>query len=409
MTAESVNVRVRFAPAPTGTLHVGGARTALFNYLYARRHGGVLVLRSEDTDTARSTIDSESVILDDLRWLGLDWDEGPDIGGPFAPYRQTDRRERYALAAARLLELEKRTHATARRRARRRAQSRRCEGTAARYSGKCTLTAAERSEHERAGQPRFDCDARTRRVCRRSHPRFGAFSGGDDRRLRRRQIGRLAHLQSGGGRGRQRDGHQPRHPRRRTSSEYAASGRALRSARAAAAALRARVDDPRAGPSEALETPRRHSRGGVSRAGYLPEALLNYLALLGWSPGDDREFFTLADLAARSPSSASPKIQPSSTLVNYGGSTRTTCAACRTKRIALVAEWAGKDGSVCALPEFRDPHWRALLDRTLTEHVHMLSDFPKEAALALDDGFSPDPSVADALEPSAARAMLEEL
>src|ERR1700693_307111 len=95
-------VRVRFAPAPTGSLHVGGARTALFNYLFARKLGGALILRSEDTDRARSSLESEKVIQDDLRWLGLAWDEGPDIGGPFAPYRQTDRRETYALAAARL-------------------------------------------------------------------------------------------------------------------------------------------------------------------------------------------------------------------------------------------------------------------------------------------------------------------
>ena len=77
--------RVRFAPSPTGYLHVGGARTALFNWLYARRHGGVFVLRIEDTDVERSSADMVTGILDGLRWLGLDWDEGPLVGGPHAP------------------------------------------------------------------------------------------------------------------------------------------------------------------------------------------------------------------------------------------------------------------------------------------------------------------------------------
>jgi glutamyl/glutaminyl-tRNA synthetase len=94
-----VTPRVRFAPSPTGHLHVGNVRTALFNWLFARRHGGTLVLRIEDTDAERSTRQSESEILEDLRWLGLDWDEGPDIGGPFGPYRQTDRLARYAALA----------------------------------------------------------------------------------------------------------------------------------------------------------------------------------------------------------------------------------------------------------------------------------------------------------------------
>src|SRR5579885_2125158 len=95
--------RVRFSPAPTGSLHVGSARTALFNWLYARHHGGTFVLRVEDTDAERSTRESEASILDDLRWLGLFWDEGVDVGGPYAPYRQSDRLDRYDAAARQLV------------------------------------------------------------------------------------------------------------------------------------------------------------------------------------------------------------------------------------------------------------------------------------------------------------------
>ena len=95
--------RLRFAPSPTGSLHLGNARTALFNWLLAKSAGGVFVLRIEDTDTDREREGSEGEILADLRWLGLQWDEGPEVGGPYGPYRQSERRALYAEAAERLL------------------------------------------------------------------------------------------------------------------------------------------------------------------------------------------------------------------------------------------------------------------------------------------------------------------
>ncbi|MEP7029222.1 MAG: glutamate--tRNA ligase family protein, partial [Candidatus Eisenbacteria bacterium] len=96
-------VRVRFAPSPTGSLHIGGARTALFNWLFARHHGGTFLLRSEDTDLVRSTRAAEAQVIADLAWLGLDWAEGPDVGGPYGPYRQSERTELYRRDAERLL------------------------------------------------------------------------------------------------------------------------------------------------------------------------------------------------------------------------------------------------------------------------------------------------------------------
>ena len=99
----SVPPRVRFAPSPTGSLHLGNARTALFNWLLARGRGGAFVLRVEDTDTERHRAGSERAILDDLKWLGLDWDEGPDVGGPYGPYRQSERLESYRAEAQRLV------------------------------------------------------------------------------------------------------------------------------------------------------------------------------------------------------------------------------------------------------------------------------------------------------------------
>ena len=95
-------MRLRFAPSPTGHLHVGNARTALYNWLLARGQGGAFILRIEDTDRERSTVESERAILDDLRWLGLTWDEGPDVGGPHGPYRQSERAALYHEHAQRL-------------------------------------------------------------------------------------------------------------------------------------------------------------------------------------------------------------------------------------------------------------------------------------------------------------------
>src|SRR3954471_6211385 len=101
--ASSPKPRVRFAPSPTGYLHIGGVRTVLFNWLWARKTGGTFVLRVEDTDQERSTEESKKVILDSLHWLGLTWDEGPEIGGPHGPYFQMQRLELYRSYAERLI------------------------------------------------------------------------------------------------------------------------------------------------------------------------------------------------------------------------------------------------------------------------------------------------------------------
>ena len=118
-------VRVRFAPSPTGYLHIGNARTALFNYLFARKNNGIFILRIEDTDKERSKKEYEEGIIEDLKWIGIEWDEGPDVGGNYGPYRQSERLSIYREIADRLLkegkaykcfckkeEIEKRTKGT---------------------------------------------------------------------------------------------------------------------------------------------------------------------------------------------------------------------------------------------------------------------------------------------------------
>lgn len=104
MSAPAPRVRVRFCPSPTGTPHVGLVRTALFNWAYARHHGGDFVFRIEDTDAARDSEESYAALLDALRWLGLDWDEGPEVGGPHEPYRQSQRRPQHVDVVRRLVE-----------------------------------------------------------------------------------------------------------------------------------------------------------------------------------------------------------------------------------------------------------------------------------------------------------------
>ena len=103
MSSTERPVRVRFAPSPTGKLHVGGARTAIYNWAFARATGGTFILRIDDTDPTRSTEENTQVILRAMRWLGLDWDEGPEVGGDFGPYFQTERLSNYRAAAERMV------------------------------------------------------------------------------------------------------------------------------------------------------------------------------------------------------------------------------------------------------------------------------------------------------------------
>ncbi|MEU1780198.1 MULTISPECIES: glutamate--tRNA ligase [Streptomyces] len=150
----NANVRVRFCPSPTGNPHVGLVRTALFNWAFARHHGGTLVFRIEDTDAARDSEESYQQLLDAMRWLGLDWDEGPEVGGPHAPYRQSQRMDIYKDVARKLLdagyaypcyctteELDARREAA------------RAAGKPSGYDGQCrTLTDEQKAAYEREGR-----------------------------------------------------------------------------------------------------------------------------------------------------------------------------------------------------------------------------------------------------------------
>jgi nondiscriminating glutamyl-tRNA synthetase len=410
----SVGVRVRFAPAPTGSLHVGGARTALFNYLFARRHGGALVLRSEDTDAARSSTESEAVIQDDLRWLGLAWDEGTDVGGPFGPYRQTERRDRYGLAAARLLETEAAylCYCTPEELDAERAAAE-ARGQAPKYSGRCReLTKSQADEFQAAGRKaaiRFrmpDRDVYVEDLVRGS-VHFPAGSIGDF--VIMKSDGNAAynfavviddnemaitHVIRG-------DEHLPNTPRQ--VSLYEALGFSL--------PLFAHVSMILAPDHQKLS--KRHGATALREyrdQGYLPDALVNYLALLGWSPGDDREFFTLEELTREfslDRVSKSPAVFDHAKLRWFNAHYLRTKA--REERAELFAQWAARDPRVKDAPELKDAGWRLILADAIADHVEVLTDVAPALAEVLPDDVILDDSTKDALRDATARALVTEL
>ncbi|MCM8777737.1 MAG: glutamate--tRNA ligase [Candidatus Omnitrophica bacterium] len=146
-------VRVRFAPSPTGYLHIGNARTALFNYLFARKNKGHFILRIEDTDTERSKKEYEIALIEDLKWMGLDWDEGPDIGGGFGPYRQMERLKIYRDVAEKLLKEGKAYRCYCSREEIEERNIKAGKNASAGYDNRCrTLTEKERGKYETEGR-----------------------------------------------------------------------------------------------------------------------------------------------------------------------------------------------------------------------------------------------------------------
>lgn len=303
----SSDIRVRFCPSPTGNPHVGMARTALFNWAFARHHGGTFVFRIEDTDAERDSEDSYLMLLDSLRWLGLDWDEGPEVGGDYGPYRQSERMDIYADVARRLVEaghaypcyctpeeLEAEREAA------------KAAGRTQGYSGRCRhLTAQERGEREAEGRSaviRFampdqdwswDDLVRGELTFGREHvpdyvivrangdPLYTLVNPVDDALMRITHVLRGEDLLSS---------------TPRQIAMYAAladigvgDGTTPRFGHLPYVMGEGNKKLSKRDPESALLMYREE--------GYLPEALLNYLALLGWSMGEDREFFSMRQMA----------------------------------------------------------------------------------------------------------------
>ena len=294
--------RVRFAPSPTGYLHVGGARTALFNWLFARRLCGVLVLRIEDTDVERSSQDMVEGILDGLRWLGLDWDEGPKIDGPHGPYFQSQRLDRYrAMAAALVAQGHAYYCYCTPETLKVKRDAAEGAGSAWRYDRACcALTPDDIASRERDGVPRairFRVPEGTTRfddlvhgpiefdganiedfVLLRSdgHPTYQLSVVSDDVEMK------ITHVVRG-------DDHISNTPKQ------------ILLYRAIGAEVPKFAHVPLILGPDKKRLSKRHGATSVteySRQGYLPEAMFNFLALLGWSPGDDREILTRDELVA---------------------------------------------------------------------------------------------------------------
>ncbi len=297
-------MRVRFAPSPTGQLHVGNARTALFNWLLAHGKDGTFILRIEDTDAERSTRESEHSILEDLRWLGLDWDEGPDVGGLHGPYRQSERLHLYASYANELmtgghayfcfcspqqLDAERQADLAA--------------GRPPRYRGTCRTLAAE--------EARRRMDAGERPVIRFRVPDSTEVAFHDivrgDVTFNTEQFGDPIIVRSDGRpqynfavviddalmeithviRGEDHISNTPRQILLYQALGFTAPQFAHLSL----------VMGPDHTPLS-----KRHGATSVlefRERGYLPEALVNYLALIGWSPGGDKELLPIQELARR--------------------------------------------------------------------------------------------------------------
>jgi nondiscriminating glutamyl-tRNA synthetase len=293
--------RVRFAPSPTGMLHVGNARTALYNWLFARHTGGTFLLRIEDTDVERSELRYEAQLIEDLRWLGLDWSEGPEIGGPYAPYRQSARLDIYEQHTRQLLDQGKayRCFCTTEELEAERQVALREHRTQV-YSGKCrALTPKDAMTRAAAGEPFAvrlavpDAPLRFHDIVR-GEVEFASESVGDFILVRSSGIPvynyvvtiddalmHITHVIRG-------DDHISNTPRQ--VAIYQAFGWALPQFAHLSTIL----------GSDRERLSKRHGATSVAsfrQMGILPEALANYLALLGWgAEGGTREIFTREEL-----------------------------------------------------------------------------------------------------------------
>lgn len=311
-------VRVRYAPSPTGALHLGGARTALFNFLFARQHGGRFLLRIEDTDQQRYSAQSEKQLMEGLGWLGLRWDEGPDVGGPYAPYVQSQRLPLYRQAADELLgkAAAYRCFCTPERLQAMRAEQR-ARKQPERYDGRCATIPPAESERRAAAGERF--------VIRQRIPRTGTTTVHDlilkDVTFQNETLDDHVLLKS--------DGFPTYH------LAFAVDDHAMQISH-----IIRGVDWLPSAPKHVLlfaafgwELPvlahlplvlgkdrqrlaKRHGARDVLEyrdAGYLPEAVDNFIAFLGWSPGTEEEIFTLDELIQRF---QLEKVQPSPAVAN---------------------------------------------------------------------------------------------
>ncbi|HZX03681.1 MAG TPA: glutamate--tRNA ligase [Kribbella sp.] len=305
---EPTEVRLRFAPSPTGLLHVGNIRTALFAWAFARHFGGKLVLRIEDTDTARNTPEGLQYTLDSLRWLGIDWDEGPEVGGDFGPYRQSERMDIYTDVVDKLLAAGKAYHCyCSQEELDQRREAARTAGQHSGYDGHCrTLTPEQVKAYVDEGRRPvvrlrmpdrpivFDDLVRGEitflpenlgdyvLVRANGYPLYPLVNPVDD------ALMEITHVLRG-------EDLLPSTPRQIALYEALAeigvgTGRTPRFGHLPFVMGEGNKKLSKRDPNSGL--------GEYMARGFLPEGLLNYLALLGWSIAEDRDVFTMQEMIA---------------------------------------------------------------------------------------------------------------
>ena len=307
MTDRTGTVRVRFCPSPTGNLHVGNVRSALFNWAYARHTQGTFVFRVEDTDASRDSEESYVGLLESMRWLGLDWDEGPEVGGDFGPYRQSLRMDLYADVAEQLRSAGRAYHCyCSHEELEQRRERARAEGRSSGYDGHCrALTAEQIAAYEAEGRRpvlrfrmpdeavtftdlvrgeiTFDPEHVSDYVIVRAngHPLYTLTNPTDDATMHITHVLRGEDLLSS----------TPRQiPMHQALGDLGVGTGQVPSFGHLPFVM---------GPGN-RKLSKRDPGGGLAtyeERGFLPEGLLNYLALLGWSIGDDREIFSLDEMA----------------------------------------------------------------------------------------------------------------
>jgi len=293
-------IRTRIAPSPTGFLHLGTARAALFNYLFAKRYGGNFILRIEDTDLERSDKKYEKDIVENLKWLGIEWSEGPDIGGEYGPYRQSERLERYKGYLEKLINQDKAYYCfCSEEELEQQRQYALSTGEPWRYSGKCaTLPLSEVKKYLDEGRPsviRFRVPGKIVEFndLIRGKVQFDSNLIGDitiAKNLNEPLYNfavviddfemQISHVIRG-------EDHISNTPKQILLQE------ALELPRPEYAHL------PLVLGSDRTKLSKRHGTTSISEyraEGYLPETLANFMAFLGWNPGDEREIFSIASL-----------------------------------------------------------------------------------------------------------------
>src|SRR5262245_43819487 len=424
MSATMPPVRVRFAPSPTGWLHVGGARTAYFNWLFARKHRGALVLRIEDTDVERSSDTSERGVLDDLRWLDLRWDEGPDVGGPFGPYRQAERLAIYREHADRLLAAGRvyRCFCTDEDLERRRAAAA-AAGRPPHYDGRCRkLPRADADARAAAGERfslRFAVDGRdwTLHDAVRGEVHFPAGMVGDFVILRSSGLPTYNFACAV-------DDHAMAISHVIRAEEHLANTpRQLMLYDAFAWEPPRFAHVPLILNRDRSKMSKREGEAAVAvgdwrRAGYVPEALLSYLALLGFHPGDDREVLTRPEMLE---AFSLERVGRSGSVFDPAKLAWMNAHWLHHADGATLATWVAASGAdapsgagatpAAAAPAFLPAAARrwpaATLEHaleTVRGNLATLADLPGELAPFLDEPAEPEPDASAALAtPDAAR------